>query len=372
MPQRRLLVLAASLVVTLAGPAIARADTVTDWRRERIERAVHRRRPAATVGSLRSWPWCTVRCTTPSTRSTAAMSRMCSPDVEVCLGVEGRSRGHRRLSRARQHRPVTASASCGSCTTPRSPQSPRRPGSGSGSGSAGGRRTAMIIARTGDGRFGTPGFPTGLLPGQWRPVLPGFVNDPAAWMRFVKPFVLQSQSQFRSAPPVRSHERRLRDRAERGQDRGLADERDADDVPDQLVPVLGGRTVCGRGTASSAPCRRREGADARGECPPLRDVRGTTVADALINVWDDKGFYLFWRPITAIREADLDLNAATTRRSELAAADRNTAVSGATPRAPRPWPARAARTLQNFFGTDNIAWTDTQPRRTDAELHARL
>ena len=59
----------------------------------------------------------------------------------------------------------------------------------------------MIVARTNDGRFGAPGFPTGLLPGQWRPVLPAFVNDPAGWMRNVKPFLLQSQSQFRSAGP---------------------------------------------------------------------------------------------------------------------------------------------------------------------------
>jgi hypothetical protein len=41
---------------------------------------------------------------------------------------------------------------------------------------------AMIAARTGDGRFGAPGFQVGTAPGQWRPVLPAFVNDANAWV----------------------------------------------------------------------------------------------------------------------------------------------------------------------------------------------
>ena len=36
-----------------------------------------------------------------------------------------------------------------------------------------------------------------------------------------------------------------------------------------------------------------------------------TGADSLIAVWDDKAHWLFWRPITAIREAGFDGNAAT-------------------------------------------------------------
>ncbi len=38
-----------------------------------------------------------------------------------------------------------------------------------------------------------------------------------------------------------------------------------------------------------------------------------TAADALITVWNDKAHYLFWRPITAIREADTDGNPATAK-----------------------------------------------------------
>ena len=54
-----------------------------------------------------------------------------------------------------------------------------------------------------------------------------------------------------------------------------------------------------------------------------------TATDALISVWDDKAHWSFWRPITAIREADTDGNPRTEPDSGLAAADPDAAVSGA-------------------------------------------
>src|SRR5215208_5105198 len=61
---------------------------------------------------------------------------------------------------------------------------------------------AMIAARTADGRFGPPGFPLGTPgPGVWEPVLPAFVNDPNAWLRNVRPFLVESAEQFRPDGP---------------------------------------------------------------------------------------------------------------------------------------------------------------------------
>ena len=57
----------------------------------------------------------------------------------------------------------------------------------------------MIAARTDDGRFGPFRFAVGTTPGVWRPVLPTFVNDPNAWIKDVKPFMVESASQFREA-----------------------------------------------------------------------------------------------------------------------------------------------------------------------------
>ena len=50
---------------------------------------------------------------------------------------------------------------------------------------------AMIAARTDDGRFGPFRFSIG-TPGAWRPVLPMFVNDPNAWLKDLKPFLIET------------------------------------------------------------------------------------------------------------------------------------------------------------------------------------
>jgi hypothetical protein len=84
----------------------------------------------------------------------------------------------------------------------------------------------------------------------------------------------------------------------------------------------------------------------------------TAAADSLISVWVDKARWSFWRPITAIREAESDGNPATT-------ADGGWEPLIATP----PYPDQPSghlalsgaiiTTLQLFLGTDNISWTDT-------------
>jgi hypothetical protein len=78
-----------------------------------------------------------------------------------------------------------------------------------------------------------------------------------------------------------------------------------------------------------------------------------TGADALITCWADKAYWLFWRPITAIREAANDGNPAT-------AADPDWLPLINTP----PYPDHSSGhsclsgsivyTLQDFFGTDKM------------------
>ena len=83
-----------------------------------------------------------------------------------------------------------------------------------------------------------------------------------------------------------------------------------------------------------------------------------SAADALITIWNDKAHYLFWRPITAIREADTDDN----RWTE---ADPNWLPLIPSP----PYTEHSSghsglsgsfvAAFQEFFGTDEIGWTDT-------------
>ena len=215
---------------------------------------------------------------------------------------------------------------------------------------------AMIAARTADGRFGTPGFLTGTTPGAWRPVLPAFGNDPNAWTKDVKPFLLERASQFRSSGPYDLDSRKYaRDFAEvKAMGSASSTTRTADQTQAALYwaenpPRTWNRIFNSLSTASGVSLVD----NAR-----LFAELYLTAADALIAVWDEKAHYSFWRPITAIREAHTDGNDATSR-------DENWLPLVANP----PYPEHPSghlglsgsicKTLQQFFGTDKLEWSDT-------------
>src|SRR4030095_2288236 len=62
---------------------------------------------------------------------------------------------------------------------------------------------AMLDSRVGDGLFGPSQWVPNTAPGHWSPLLSGGqpVLDTTPWVGGVKPFFLQSPSQFRSSPP---------------------------------------------------------------------------------------------------------------------------------------------------------------------------
>ena len=63
---------------------------------------------------------------------------------------------------------------------------------------------AMIDARQSDGRFGPSQFVPNASPGYWDSTAPNGTTalDPTPWVGAVKPFLLESSSQFRSAGPL--------------------------------------------------------------------------------------------------------------------------------------------------------------------------
>ena len=83
-----------------------------------------------------------------------------------------------------------------------------------------------------------------------------------------------------------------------------------------------------------------------------------SLADAGIAAWDMKRAFDFWRPITAIQNADKDGNAAT-------AADPAWYLYFTTPNFPScvsghsTFSGAAATVLAEFFGTDTIAFSST-------------
>jgi hypothetical protein len=84
----------------------------------------------------------------------------------------------------------------------------------------------------------------------------------------------------------------------------------------------------------------------------------TPSADALITTWVDKARYSFWRPLTAIHQADLDGNPATDADPSWAP------LLNAPPYPEHPSGLSAlggamVRSLQDFSGTDRFAFGTT-------------
>ncbi len=214
---------------------------------------------------------------------------------------------------------------------------------------------AMIAARTGDGRFGPPGFTLGPpVAGAWRPTPPGFINDPGAWLKDVTPFLVRDPDRFRSRGP-----------------NALTSRRYAEDYAE--VKSLGQDTSTTR-TADQTTAARFWGATnavatwsglirTLAEMRPMSTVDRArfyalvylTGADTLISVWRDKDRWQFWRPVTAIRLGDTDGNPATV-------GDAGWLPLITTP----PYPdhpsglsafgASNVATLQELFGTDKVAF----------------
>jgi hypothetical protein len=173
---------------------------------------------------------------------------------------------------------------------------------------------AMIDARKDDGRFGPSQFVPNANPGYFDPVAPNGTTalDPTPWVGGVRPFLMQSSSQFRSAGP-------------------LALNSPAYAAEFNEVKVLGGDGVVtpSARTATQTYIAKwwqsnpvaswndvarqliaRNHLDAA-DSARLLAMQNLAAADAAINDWNDKYHFSFWRPFQAIRRAADDGNSAT-------------------------------------------------------------
>jgi hypothetical protein len=183
-------------------------------------------------------------------------------------------------------------------------------GDGKAAGIAAGAAAAkaMLDARTGDGRFVPFSFTPGSKPGQWRPTASG--SDPFAWVANVRPFLLQSPSQLRTAGPnaltSAAYAKEFWEVKSLGSNSPASPR-----TPEQTAialfftdrpDVLWNRTF--RGIAHEQRLSLAE--EAR-----LFAMLNTAGADGLISCWNDKAYWSFWRPVTAIQLAGDDGNPET-------------------------------------------------------------
>ena len=210
---------------------------------------------------------------------------------------------------------------------------------------------AMIAARTDDGRFGPFRFTAGSSPGAWRPEVPLFSSDPFAWVAYVRPFLMESGSQFRSdGPNALDSDAYAADFAEvKAIGARNSPTRTADQTEQALYWAGASWNRIIRTVAANEGLSVAE--DAR-----LFALSELAAADANISCWNDKAYWSAWRPITAIRMADTDGNPATD-------ADPAWEPLLATPPFPEHPSGHACAsgaivaTLQDFFGTDKMTFT---------------
>jgi hypothetical protein len=173
---------------------------------------------------------------------------------------------------------------------------------------------AMIDARQGDGRFGPSQFVSNPNPGNWDPVAPNgtTVLDPTPWVGGVKPFLMQSSSQFRSAGPLALTSPAYA--AELNEVKALG----GDGVVTPSART-GTQTYVTRWWQSNPVASWNEVArqlitrnhlDAS-DSARLLAMENLAGADAAITTWNDKYHFNFWRPFQAIRRATEDGNPAT-------------------------------------------------------------
>jgi hypothetical protein len=167
---------------------------------------------------------------------------------------------------------------------------------------------AMIAARVDDGAFGPDTWTVGTTPGQWRPTPPTNAAD-GAWVGSMRSFVIPRNDMFRTAgPPALTSKQYAKDLNEvkaigavnstvRTQDQTEAakwwhDRRLTEwEIKRQLAQTQHLSTL---------------------QTARMFAMADVANADSLIACFNEKKYWNFWRPVTAVQEADLDGNPATT------------------------------------------------------------
>jgi hypothetical protein len=215
--------------------------------------------------------------------------------------------------------------------------------------------TALLAARADDHRFGTFSFTAGTLPGEWVPT--SGVFDPAAWLKDVTPFVLRDPDLFRARPPHALHTRAYAADFNEVKAVGRAT------ASTRTQAQTNAANYWGQGNATAAIASiLRSVANTQGgtlaDHARLLARAYTNAADGLIVTWRDKARYSFWRPITAIRQAAGDGNAATepeaTWTSLIASPPYPDHPSGLT-----SFGCAVVDTLQHFYGSDAATFSGT-------------
>jgi len=162
---------------------------------------------------------------------------------------------------------------------------------------------AMIASRTNDGRFAPMQWVPNGAAGHWQPLLDPITSlpqlDPTPWVGGVRPFMLQSSSQFRTAGPNALGSAAYA--ADLNEVKALGSATSAVRTPTQTHNAIfwqsaGGPTILWNDVASDLI----EGRSINmADSARLLAMMNLAAADSAINCWNDKYYWDFWRPWNA-------------------------------------------------------------------------
>ncbi|WP_307872658.1 vanadium-dependent haloperoxidase [Paractinoplanes ovalisporus] len=166
---------------------------------------------------------------------------------------------------------------------------------------------AMIAARVGDGAFGDATWNASTAPGQWRPTPPTLGSD-GAWVGDLRPFVIPRGDMFRTAgPPALTGAAWARDFNEV---KAIGAVNSTVRTPDQTEAAIWWHD---RRLTEWEIKRQVAERQHLGTLPAARffAIAEIANADSLIACFNEKKFWNFWRPVTAVQSAADDGNPRT-------------------------------------------------------------
>ena len=224
---------------------------------------------------------------------------------------------------------------------------------------------AMIAARLNDGRYGASQWRPDTRVGHWWPLIDPVTMlpalDPTPWVGGVRPFMLTSPSQFRTAGPnALSSAAWAKDYNEV---KAIGALNSVTRLPDQTHNALfwqsnGGPALLWNDVADDL-VESASHSLGMADSARLLAMMNLAAADAGINVWNDKYHYDFWRPWNAIPRALDDGNGATDPEAGWTAL--LTAPYPEHPSGHLGLDTPALRVLQMFYG-DNVPFGVTSSR----------
>jgi hypothetical protein len=238
---------------------------------------------------------------------------------------------------------------------------------------------AMLAARTGDGRGGPFTVVEGFDPGEWRKTPPNFGGDPAAWVAIVRPFLVPDVKMLRTDGPNALTSAAYAEDFNEVKELGslTSTRRTADQTAAAIFWQDSGPAIWNRVFRALATSRDLDIVDSA----RLYAMTNLAAADGSIGCWNDKYYWNFWRPITAIREAASDGNPATEADPAwLPLFNPTVPVSGpslVTPGFPDHPSGHTCisgaivHALKAFFGTDKVAFTAVSNKCSPAPCPSR-